>query len=132
MARTRWGESASAKVKVNLPCESVFAWLTSSMPAASLMRMTSSPADGLLVVPLVTVPLRLAANKDDGIARSRNSTTARDRVLTVKSFSPSRAELLLPESLRTLIARSRPESQRLLLRVTLSSPDNQLLGACPL
>ena len=30
-------------------------------PLASLMRMTSSPAAGLLVVPFVTVPLKVCA-----------------------------------------------------------------------
>src|SRR5438876_10113064 len=34
------------------------------MPEASLMRMTSSPAEGSLVVPLVMVPVRVAAEAD--------------------------------------------------------------------
>src|SRR5205823_13236378 len=63
IARTRCGEFASSKVKVNFPWASDFVWPASSMPAASLMRMTSTPAEGLLVVPLVTVPVRLRSEE---------------------------------------------------------------------
>ncbi len=35
------------------------------------MRITSSPGEGLLVVPLVMVPLRVAANAEDAINRNR-------------------------------------------------------------
>src|SRR5258708_1294567 len=87
MARTRCGESASAKVKVNLPAASVLAWPTSSIPAASLMRTTSSPADGLLGVPVVIFPDRVAANRDDALAISRNITAALNSVPSIKLWS---------------------------------------------
>src|SRR5581483_10007522 len=45
------------------------------MPAASLIRTTSSPAAGLFVVPLVTVPFRAAAANDD-VAYVRKSNRA--------------------------------------------------------
>src|ERR1039457_2352380 len=48
----------SFRVKLNLPAESVLVLAATSMPFARLMRMISSPAAGLLVVPLVTVPER--------------------------------------------------------------------------
>src|SRR5260370_27206731 len=93
MTRTRCGAFASPKVKVNLPAASVFACPTSSMPAASLMRMASSPADGLLAVPLVTVPLRVAANRDDALARSRDNKTTRSTIGGQPSSAVLRAEL---------------------------------------
>jgi len=42
-------------VKLNFPLASTLVLPAISMPLARLMRMTSSPAAGLLVVPLVTV-----------------------------------------------------------------------------
>src|SRR5260370_8532847 len=58
-------------VKLNFPLVSVLVWPTSSIPEASLIRITSSPGEGLLVVPLVMVPLRVAANEDDAIRTNR-------------------------------------------------------------
>src|SRR6266436_10340252 len=49
------------------------------MPAASLIRMISSPADGLLVVPLVTVPVMVAAN--DAAVKSRIAVTRRPAIV---------------------------------------------------
>src|SRR5579864_8588219 len=86
MARTRCGALSSSKVKVNFPWASVLAWPTSSMPAPSLIRITSSPAEGLLVVPLVTVPVRVAA--DATVDRSSVKTTTvrvNSRILVVPS-----------------------------------------------
>src|SRR5260370_41719346 len=71
MARTRGGALLSSKVKLNFPLVSVLVWPTSCIPEASLIRITSSPGEGLLVVPLVMVPLRVAANEDDAIRTNR-------------------------------------------------------------
>src|ERR1035438_8726409 len=48
-------------LKLNLPALSALVVPPTSMPLARLMRSTSSPAAGLLVVPLVTVPVRVWA-----------------------------------------------------------------------
>src|SRR5271169_3926773 len=48
-------------LKLYFPLLSALVLLATSMPLARLMRMTSSPAAGLLVVPLVTVPVRVWA-----------------------------------------------------------------------
>src|ERR1017187_2487132 len=132
MARTRCGESASAKVKLNFPCGAVLVWPTSSIPAASLMRMTSSPTDGLLVVPLVTTPFSVAADKDkdDALASNRSVTAGHryvrifNRVLTACLGTPALAAPRIPG------ARSPPGSRRLLPQASFSSPDNPSPEAC--
>src|SRR6266700_464807 len=90
IARTRCGEFASSKVKVNFPWASVFVWPASSMPAASLMRMTSSPAEGLLVVPLVTVPLRVAA--EAGATKENTSAAVASQRMSVLDQRPAAAK----------------------------------------
>src|SRR5690349_6551995 len=102
------------------------------MPAASLMRITSSPAEGLLVVPSVTVPVRVAANRHDVLARRRKHRVANaslgDSALPSKSapilkfFASSR---LGPQPLRIPDVRLLPGLLRLLLQESFSSPDNQ-------
>src|ERR1700687_2256942 len=48
-------------LKLYFPLLSALVLAATSMPLARLMRITSSPAAGLLVVPLVTVPVRVWA-----------------------------------------------------------------------
>src|ERR1700723_1085842 len=63
----------SLSLKLNLPVESTLVVAAISMPLVRLIRMTSSPAAGLLVVTLVTVPERVwawAGARDDAIMRA--------------------------------------------------------------
>ena len=50
---------------LNLPCASVLVEPTSCMPCDSDSSVTSSPAAGLPVVPLVTVPVMFWARRTD-------------------------------------------------------------------
>src|SRR5437867_4206907 len=94
-------------LKLNLPCESVLVWPTSSMPEESLMRVTSSPDEGLLVVPLVTVPLSVdAAENAESAAMSavaRNTWREREELMLKFDLSD---EVTYPA---TRGARSRPK-----------------------
>src|SRR5579864_3322637 len=65
MARMRCGPPGpSLSVKLNLPAASALVLSATSMPLERLIRMTWSPAAGLLVVPLVTVPERVWAEAE--------------------------------------------------------------------
>src|SRR5438445_12161492 len=57
----RCGPAPPVSLKVNFPLLSAFVLAAISIVVVRLMRMTSSPAAGLLVVPLVTVPERVWA-----------------------------------------------------------------------
>src|SRR5580693_2128487 len=57
----RCGPGGPVSGKLNLPALSALVVAATSMVVVRLMRMTSSPAAGLLVVPLVTVPVRVWA-----------------------------------------------------------------------
>src|SRR5258708_37268262 len=74
MARVRWGDCASSLLKLNCPWAWVLVRPASSMPCASLSRMTSSPAAGLLVVEFLTVPVRVWA--EERVVRSRSVAAA--------------------------------------------------------
>src|SRR4051812_17926817 len=67
----RCGSCESAKCKVYLPCASVLVRVSSCMVCLSSMRMTSSPAAGLLVVLLVTVPVMSAAKSGAASKRQK-------------------------------------------------------------
>src|SRR5690242_2953447 len=95
MARTRYGELVSSTLKLNLPAESVFAWPTSSMPDASLMSTTSSPDDGLPVVPFVTVPVKVAAEAK--LVNVLASKTTRRAVRTLRDLIFNRLSLSINE-----------------------------------
>ena len=58
---------------VNLPCASVLVEPTSSMPCESESNVTSSPAAGLPVVPLVTVPVMFWAKAKVPNKRTKKS-----------------------------------------------------------
>src|SRR6185437_1202648 len=125
MARTRCMPLSSSKLKLNFPCASVLVWPASSIPAASLIKTTSSPADGLPVVPLVMVPLSFAAQEFAVRNRIPSDTIAVCRIanFAFKLFAPSCSELQQPV-LRHPIAKSPPEFPLPPLRVSLSNSDN--------
>jgi hypothetical protein len=74
--------SGTVTLKLNFPLLSALVLPPTSMPLARLMRMTSSPAAGLLVVPLVTVPVRVWAA---AVARASERMAARMRILRIES-----------------------------------------------
>src|SRR5579862_6087334 len=78
----RCGPPESVSLKLNLPEESAFVLAATSMPLERLMRMTSSPAAGLLVVPLVTVPERVWAEAE---ARETTTNKTANQALLIKS-----------------------------------------------
>src|ERR1022692_1294451 len=136
MTRTRWGLVASSSFRLKLPLASVCVRPDSSIPWARLRSTTSSPAAGFLVVPLVTVPVRVWAD-----AETRRSVHSRSEI---PHFSQSAREMghpvfvsrtirqvaggesfqlwllfgrVVTKWLRRLpIAQSQPEPQRLPLR----------------
>src|SRR5580658_1398487 len=61
MARMRCGPEAPVSWKLNFPALSALVVAATFMPLEKSMRRTSSPAAGWLVVPLVTVPVRVWA-----------------------------------------------------------------------
>src|SRR5579863_2178364 len=132
MARTRCGESVSAKVKLNFPAASVLAWPTSSIPAPSLMRMTSSPVDGLLEVPLVIFPVKVAADKkEDEPATRTNASAKRNPALAINFVAPCVGRISWAEQWIPAV-RFPPGLRRLPLRAKLSSSDSQLREPCRL
>ena len=59
-----WAAAGPLSLKLNFPLLSALVVAAISMLVVRLMRMTSSPAAGLLVVPLVTVPVRVWAEAE--------------------------------------------------------------------
>src|SRR5579862_5745583 len=87
MARTRWGDWLLSSLKENWPLASVLVRPDSSMPWPSERRTTSSPASGLPVVLLVTMPVRVWAEAKAAVtsseqARSSAENPARGREWT--------------------------------------------------
>src|ERR1035438_3036306 len=74
MTRIKCGPPESSIVKLNLPSASVLVRAASSIPCASLISTTSSPAEGWLVVPFFTVPVRVSA--ETKVARAHTRKTA--------------------------------------------------------
>src|SRR6202167_5785710 len=64
MARMRCGAGAPVSGKLNFPLASALVVAATFIPLVNSMRRTSSPAAGLLVVPLVTVPERVWASAE--------------------------------------------------------------------
>src|SRR5664279_1967383 len=75
----RWGPT-SPSLKLNFPALSALVLAATSMPLARLMRMTWSPAAGLPVVPLVTVPVRIWASCAKARDAARNSILATNAI----------------------------------------------------
>src|SRR5882762_6836468 len=77
----RCGPAAPVSLKLNFPLLSALVLAAISIVLVRLMRMTSSPAAGLLVVPLVTVPERVWAAAE---ARA-SARTHRGRIAVSKA-----------------------------------------------
>src|SRR5260370_20519309 len=73
----RGGWGAAVSLKLNFPLLSALVLAAISMVVVRLMRITSSPAAGLLVVPFVTVPERVwAAAEARASARTHRARIA--------------------------------------------------------
>src|ERR1700724_1512126 len=73
----RCGPAPPVSLKLNFPLLSALVLAAISMVVVRLMRITSSPAAGLLVVPLVTVPERVwAAAEARASARTHRARIA--------------------------------------------------------
>src|ERR1700674_2178723 len=75
MTRTRCGLVALSSFRLKLPLASVWVRPDSSIPWPRLRSTTSSPAAGLLVVPFLTVPVRVWAEAETETRRSVGSNT---------------------------------------------------------
>src|ERR1700675_4536144 len=71
----RCGPAPAVSLKLNFPLLSALVLAAISIVVVRLMRMTSSPTAGLLVVPLVTVPDKVWATAE---ARASERTAARN------------------------------------------------------
>src|SRR5260370_11633898 len=73
----RCGPAPPVSLKLNFPLLSALVLAAMSMVVVRLMRMTSSPAAGLWVVPLVTVPERVWASAEARASETmQNAKTA--------------------------------------------------------
>src|ERR1700683_1848428 len=80
MARMRWGAGAPVSWKLNLPALSALVVAATFMPLVKSMSRTWAPAAGWLVVPLVTVPVRVWAAELRVSARMKSPPIAVNRV----------------------------------------------------
>src|ERR1700685_316967 len=96
MTRTRWGLLASSSLTLKLPLASVWVRPDSSIPWPRLRSTTSSPAAGFLMVPFVTLPVRVWAEAE--AIRSVQSSSVFSRTLESPHFSQSTREMGHPVS----------------------------------
>src|ERR1700675_4338367 len=72
----RCGPAPPVSLKLNFPLLSALVLAAISIPVVRLMRMTSSPEAGLLVVPLVTVPERVWAAAEARVSERMAASNA--------------------------------------------------------
>src|SRR5215510_3912520 len=126
----RCGSADWPSLKLKLPLASVLVRPTSSMPCPNLINTTSSPAAGLFVVPLFTVPVRFCAETTALKMSTRTSTEIFEESIKLSLlFSDQVVKREEGESVR--VAPSPPIWQRLLPPRNFSSSGNQRRGIYP-